>query len=542
MSPFLKTFAKDWPFAVLFLLPLLPQIGYLPLAIPVVGILAMILAFRGRKREFLDGNGLQLGAALLGVTVLLSATKIVWERDFSGLTYGTSVLLAICSLLLALSQSGRKDQSVPKIALGMLLLWTIWVAFHAVGESFEALNIQLTYEKGFGNVSQIAMYAGFAGLCWAAQGAKNKWEGPAVSMAMAVLAWWLDSKLLWGLLLLLLLSTLLRNQRLSLRRSIALAIGFTVLIGVWLLQPGALQGRMDALQIAVEGQSQFQLLGSGLGGLEPFLNGLFYRGEAINTVGEIGPYAFNDYLQAWIELGPLGLLALLLLSVSVVLGPKPLLGLGWIGVSAIMFPLQYIESAVLWTLTAALLARKSSFFPRGGKIFYQTGFFFSTAALVVFFFLGSRFHRLYEADQLCLSGDKAGCLADYNLLTSEWSWNSQFHLKYATKLQSSGKLSESLAEYRIAAALNPSYTVLTHLADACFDTQLYQEALLRYQQAEMLRPARLFPGYRQVFCLLALNRRSEARDLATLLCAKFGNSGQGLQAAMLTELRKVVQN
>lgn len=541
MSLFPKTFTNQWPIAVLFLLPMLPQMGYLPLAIGVTGIVGVILALQARQIRTVGSDLLQLGMILLGAMAIVAATKIVLERDISALTYGSSTLMTTVSLVIVLSLRSFRSQTVPRMALGMLLFWTAWVAWHAVGSSFEELNSRLTYENGLGNVSQIAMYSGFAGLCWAANSKDRKWEWPVVCGTISALAWWLDSKLLWGILFLSLLSLLTRNTPLLIRRLMGIGMGLGALFVLWIFKPSSLQGRLDVLQIALDGRHQIEIWGSGLGGMEPFLNGLFYQGVTPNTVGEIGPYAFNEYLQTLIELGPLGLLAILVVTISVWAGEKPILALGWMAISAIMFPLQYIESAALWALTATIIAQPRFVSPKVRIASYKIGLFFSSIALAMFFFLGIRFHGLYRADQLSLTGKMASCLQTYRGLAPAFKWNPQFHLKYATRLAAHDKISESLEEHRIAAALNPSYTAVTHLADACFEYRLYEEALLRYRQAQLLRPLRLFPQYRQVFCLLELGQNSEALDLATLLCARFGESEQGLQIAMVNELRKLTE-
>ena len=57
----------------------------------------------------------------------------------------------------------------------------------------------------------------------------------------------------------------------------------------------------------------------------------------------------------------------------------------------------------------------------------------------------------------------------------------------------------------------------------------------------MLRPVRLFPRYRQVYCLLELGRRPEGLKLAKKLCQDYAGSRQDLQLGMLAELRDLVE-
>ncbi len=623
---------KSWPLAGLFLLPFLPTAAYFPLALPIGGILVVWLAWGNYRAPVSDANSAHpfrptlsgIGFGLVLISLLLSGVIVLFEKGPSAISTGFPILILSVGLYFLLSwkfgnaalpekQSGEAQSGESRfskaqsgesrfseaqsgesrfseaqfrelrwLAMGMVIFWTLWVAFQATGNSFAQLTALLSYTDGFGNTSQIAMYAAMAGLIALSFSNQKVWQWIMVCGLLLVLGYLLDSKLLLGTAALGILSQLLSGQSLKLRRWVTVGLALGTVLAVVLLQPDFLAGRGQTLAVAWQGMDWQLPFGVGPGGLENTFNQLFFTGQIENQIGEIGPIAFNDYLQALVEIGPLGCIGLLLISFNVLRGARPMLALSLIGITAVMFPLQYLESAVLWVLVVLALENKSPVrFPSLRKVRIVLPVLVSTALLFLFY-QGTLNLLLSRADQQIKIGQQIRAeeqikadqqirtdqqikadqqiktdqqiradqqiqadqiregLRRYTQLEPYFIWIPEFYLKWGQHLQAAGRQDEALEKFRISAGITPSYTALTHLADACFSKELYGEAIQRYEQAHLLRPKRLYPRYRKVFTLLQLGMEEEAIKLANELVVEFAQPHDPLQAAMIAELKEKV--
>lgn len=531
------------PHALLFLLPFLPLWGYYPVAMVVAWIiglwLSLQMAFRVQKK--MSFSLADLGALALLVAVGVTCLTDLVRRDCSALSPATANALLIPLLFMGLSRSGRDFLSsrifraLPFIMLGFWLIWTAW---HGITVDYTTLTTRLTYADGFGNISQIAMYAAFSLLLIAAN-EKNNLYGLLAAGAMALgIAWLLHSKMLFGVTFLAGMACATRS--LSLRHIRFLATGLIVLGAVLLLliQLDSLEGRADVFQAVLQDFSLNAMEGVGPGEMDAFFNYTFTEGEAANTIGEISHLAFNDYLQALVELGLLGFLGLALISIATLVGKQVLLGLALVGISFTMFPLQYAESSTLWCLVALALSGNRSLFALPNlRVALPLA---TLAGLALALFFAVNYGRLYQADQRIGAGEVDQGLAQYESLSPLFLWDDEFHLLHGDHLEKAGQIPQALAAYRLAGGLNPSYEALTHLADLEFSMGRAQTASERYQTAGRLRPALLYPRYRQVYCLLELDQPEAGREMAKSLLMEFGSGQVPLQAIMLGELRELV--
>ena len=555
------------PIIGLLVLPLLPVVGYVPLALPIGGLLMLWMAWstyrfsRERPEKITKSSGdtgnhftlAGTGFGMILVPLLLGSMITLFQKGISALTFGVPLLILTTCFYFILTRNRKviiPENSLTWLGMGVVVFWSVWVAVHAVGSSFEELTHQLSYSNGVANVSQIAMYAGMAGLIVFSRSGSKTWQWVVVGGLLLILAWLLDSKLLMGAAALGILSRILRSQPLKVRRWITGGLGLSALGGVIVLQPSSLAGRVETLRVALQGIDWKMPFGTGPGGMEDLMNQLFFNGKVENTIGEIGPIAFNDYLQILVEIGPFGLLGMFLISVSILGGSRPLLALAWIGITWVMFPLQFIESAVLWVLVVYCLENRSlNWAPLNTRAsgrfrIYQPQL--PSTRIVIPILISSAFLfmvyqstvnlLLFRADQRIEAHGISKYSQSYESLQPYFVWTPEFHLKWGQHLQQADRHNEALPHFRMAAGLTPSYTALTHLGDACFTQGLFEEAELRYNQAHLLRPKRLYPQYRKVFCLLQNENDQEAKELASELTREFANPNDPYQATMVREL------
>jgi|GEM_PF-4465330 len=537
--------AINLPLALLFMLPFLPAVGYYPAAVLVAGGVCLWLSIAGtfQKQANWAISWSDIGA-LLGLLAVLSTTLIdLARRDFSAISPATGIVLLIPLLLLGLNRFREEVQSstlfrfLPFLFLAVCLGWTLW---QGIGVDFAVLTTRLSYSEGMGNVSQMAMYAAFCLILIMANQANSLlWLLGAVIVAL-VLAYFLESKMLFGVTVLAGISYATRSIARQKVLWVTLGICLVVVITVMLLKPASLAGRVAVLQTVLQNLSSECIVGVGAGELDQFFNRIFVSTQAENTMGEIGPIAFNEYLQALVELGILGLLGLVIISRAVIQGKHPLLGLTLIAISFSMFPLQYIESAALWCLVAMVL---SDFKPvwtlskQPAKLLPLLSLGSLLLAVVFTWF----YFQLYRADQLIASGRVEAGLQQYLDLESRFIWNDEYYLLYGSHLEAAGKKMEAKAAYSMAAGINPSYTGMIHLGDLAYEERNFLASMDHYAVAQRLRPEMLYPGYRQVYCLLGQSKELEAEALAGKLIAQYGEGKVPLQAMMLNELKSIME-
>lgn len=539
---------------------MLPIFGYFPLALPVGGLLIVWLTWykyyasrnsitqskapstepNSTKISSINLSGVGFGLVLL--PLLLTSIFTLFQKDSSAITAGVPILALTTGLYFTLSQPSNPKwyQSLGWTAIAMVLLWSIWVGVHAIGHNFAELTQRLSYVEGWGNTSQIAMYAALAGLITLSYSDQRVWQWIIAIALLLVLAYFLDSKLLLGVSGLGIMSQVLAKQSVKLRRWVAGGLVLLTVVLVLILQPTSLAGRGETLQIAWQGIQWEMPFGVGPGGMEDLFNRLFFSGQAENRIGEIGPIAFNDYLQTLVEIGPLGCIGLLLITFNVLRGTRPFLALALLGVTAVMFPLQYLESAVLWVLVVIGLENKSLIrLPDLSKVKLLTPLL-TTAALVFLIYQGTLAFLLSRADGHIQDDRQEEGFRGFVELEPYYVWTPEFHLKWGQHLQKADKHNQALKKFRMAAGLTPSYSALTHLADACFNGGLVEEAVQRYDQAHLLRPKRMYPPYRKVFCLLEIGNKEAAKQLANELVKDFNQPHDPLQATMVEELKSKV--
>lgn len=544
----------------LFFLPILPILAYFPLALPFGGLLITCLAwyryYRSRnsiahskasstgpvKAQLSSVNLSGVGFGLGLLALLLASTLTLFQKDSSAISVGTPILALTAGLYFSLSQPLNPQwyQGLRWTSMAMILLCSIWVGAHAIGLNFTELTQRLSYVEGWGNTSQIAMYAALAGLITLSHSGQRVWQWVTVIALLFVLSYLLDSKLLIGVGGLGTLSQVLAKQSVKPKRWLTGGLVLSTVILVLILQPTSLAGRRETLQTAFQGIHWEMTFGVGPGGIEDLFNRLFFSGLVENRIGEIGPIAFNDYLQTLVELGPLGCIGLVLITFNVLRGARPFLALALLGITAVMFPLQYLESSVLWVIAVFGLENKSLVrLPTLPKIKLLIPIL-TTTALLLLIYQGTLAYLLSRADDHIQADQMEKGFKDYAELEPYFVWTPEFHLKWGQHLQKADQHAQALEKFRMAAGLTPSYSALTHLADACFNEGLYEEAKQRYDQAHLLRPKRLYPPYRKVFCLLETGNIKAAKQLANELVKDFSKPHDPLQATMVEELKSKV--
>ncbi len=528
------------------LLTLLPTWGYFPAAILVgLGALTLRSGWGMEKRNWTWG---EWAGILLVVAVVVSLVEVAGRRDMSAWN-GKAAAWWMGGLAVVVGKGWwEKEKSTAKWVSGLVLAGLIaeliWVGSNAVGSSYAELTNRLSYTDGIGNISQLAMLAGFLVLVLdALEEDKSylRWAGLALALPMG---YWLDSKLLLGVMALVGLGWLVRRWRPQWQGPVAWGLLGTGILAVLVVRPGFLAGRLDTTGILLENFDPSRIFGDGVGELDAFLNQAFLDGKASNTIGEIGPIAFNDYAQALVELGYPGLLALLGLSVAALLGRRPLASLGWVVITGIMFPLQYPETATLWGLTAGLLiADRSVAFSWPGKRFVPLAL--GGLGLLFSLFIALHSSELYQADQQAeqetSDGNGRGTSVQmYRTIAPDFQWDDAFHYQYARALIRGEQWQSGLEEYRLAIRLNPSYYFLADLGDALFKLGRHEEAFQEYARAQRLRPKHVYPGYRMVFCEIAMGKEVAGRARAKDLLAQDWGPVKPAQAMMLGELEALV--
>lgn len=528
-----------WLLGGILLLPAVPlQYGY-PMAVFVANIILLIVALSitGHKKKI---DLIDIAFGILMIVVLGWAVSDLMNKGIGGVNieHARWGLLVSGGLILN-SLSYIQHKIFGPLLLFTILAWLIWVLCKVYGHSYEELTYLLSYATGAGNISQIAMYASCTVLLFAINSRQqSKWMFSVLLISAFVLAWVLKSKLLFAVNILALIDYWIDSRIHRWARPAVITTTILGLIMVFILKPDALTGRISLLLISKDHIHSIIPFGLGLGQNATFFNLLFAKETAVNVVGVVDQLAFNEYLQATIEMGFGGLAFLALLTFAVWRGRSPWLALGWIIMAASMFPLQYVESGLLWIFCGIMLCRSGIESDKYTKFsihpyVYKTIAIISLVCSLYFFQLH---FQLFKADQYVKQGDMRNGLSAYEKLLPFWEYSPDFRMKYGHSLEINNNHEAAIIQYRYSMSFSPSYTAAIQLADIYFNQSQIQNAINYYELAHRLRPRHLYPLYRLVWCYYNTGNHIPLRTQYELIKKKFSSAHDPLQVQMLQEI------
>lgn len=459
-------------------------------------------------------NLVDIGLSLLFLSYSYNFIGELFEHGFS-IYERYNLFLFYFVAYLTFRRGGEKAFPLKGLStLGFIFLFLFFsiVVYFGASHSYEELTTALSYKKGIGNISQIAMYCGLSLVLYIAGQTQLTYRKVLPFILMGIVAFYLKSKLLLIILSLSLLAKLLEKFEHKFKLGILSAIILTSGILITFFTPKSFEGRIEIAKIIVSNFKWREFWGVGLGGFDNFINEVFYNNWANNVVGEINQIAFNDYLQIFVELGYWGLIGMVLISFGLINGKSIFLGLAVIFITIVMFPLQYIESGLLWIVAVLALANEK------GKGFYIPSSSLKvlnvilTSVLFIFTFSSTlMFSQWKVADNYVKNREFEEGISSYRRLEPYFGRNDFFYLKYGKVLKKNNNSNEAIFFFKKGLALSKSYELLINAGDMFYDIGSYSEARDYYLHAHLLRPEHLYPNYREVYCLINLNKEKEAR-------------------------------
>lgn len=527
----------------LLILPLLPLLGFFPVALSLLALGVLVLAFIPKNKGIHLETWADLGFALIGIWLIL------WELGSflsSGVMYRSHSFLVYLLPVLAwfalkpLKHKLFRWQSLGFAAFGFLLFLSGWVFVHAAQYSYANLTVALSYGGGIGNISQIAIYTCFTLVLITALMPKDQlWVYMSFPLALGI-GYCLDSKLVYLVSALLLLSVLLQKQDLKIKRWTAGVLAGGFILFVLLSGSDFLAGRLDILKNSLQNLDTGVLAGYGAGNFKLFINTVFVEGGAINAAGDFGPIAFNDFLQLFIELGLAGLIAWSCISFSALGGNRPFLSLSVLLVMAIMFPMQYVESGVMCVLCLMALEHRPFNRTRLRLPYILPLKVLGTAALIFSLYATLIHLQWWNVTQDTDNQSKKDNLASYEDLLPALIQDEVFLLQYAEVLLKNKEVNHAEKQLQKAKLLNPSYPVMLRLGDLYYQQADWVRARFYYHRAALLRPENLYPTYRQAFTYWEQGQKQKARSMGEQAIREFGDSGNPRVRTMLSDLQNLV--
>ena len=510
----------------------------------------LFILFNNKRFIFKKISLTDLGFLVIGTSVLISLGRIILQTGVLPLggTYLTFLLMVL--VYFCLSSIEKPQIYFKNISKSLLVTFggiSVFIFYKAIQKDFNyaALTSEFSYSEALGNISQLSMYCSFY-LIGIFYSQKNNWLLAAVALIGGGLALVLQSKLLILVIGLLLLAKFLYGYDYKTNIISFSSLVFGTLLLLCLAPPAALNGRIDLFKISWSNYDYKNFFGVGLGHFNSFINNLFKNGAAENTVGQIDHLAFNDFTQVFIELGYPGIIGLVLIFVGLV-NKRNLFYLGATGTVLIfMFPLQYLESVVLFSFTVFLLNTKQE------KYFFKVHFsslqiksvlitiscllFIYTSYEMVVFKKWSDTDRLLELNQNAKTN-----LRHYKDLEAVLCNHDEYHLKFGLHLMKDKNYNEALKAFNAAKKINSSYESYIFSGDCYFDMGHYREAISYYKTAELLRPKHLYPIYKNIYSLNNSGRKKEAHKYWKTMKDNFKKLHSPRMAIMKNEIEELLR-
>ncbi len=495
----------------ILVLPLFPFWNYSNMATGFILIILILLCLLNKFFfVFKSIKIVDIGFLLLGLTVLICFLRSylsegVFPLGSTFLTFLIMFLLYFCFLFLGSTKKAFKNISKAlSFAFFGLAAFVFYTAFQE-GNNYASLTSRFSYQNGLGNISQISMYCAFylIGIFYTQ---KSNWILVAITLVGYILAMVLHSKLLAIVISLLLIGKILGRSNYRINVFVISILMIAGILCLCFFCPASLNGRLDLFYLSWINYDFNNLFGLGLGKYNVFINAIFINELAVNTIGHVDHLAFNDFTQIFIELGYPGIIGLLLIFIGL-FNKQNLFYLGALAAILIfMFPLQYLESSVLFVFTTILLRTAC----QEEKIKWQM----STARFkpILIAFIGlticltyyemSVFRKWSRVNNFLLLDENVNInLKKYKDLEIHLGSNDKYYQSLGLHLLKNKRYNEALNSLNKAQATNPSYESYIHLGDYYFELGLYNESMDYYKTALLLRPQHLYPVYKSVYSL-----------------------------------------
>ncbi len=495
---------------IILTLPVFPFSQYWNWAILAIsiGLLIVSLLAPGKSESTANQWGV-LGFALIGGSATIHLVDYIIQNGQLPAQPQFLIILLTCLAFLVGSRLPWRHTPIWSLRCRLILLSlsfvTIFVLYQAsqVAFNYSALTAALSYADGIGNISQIAMFASLL-LVLLFRLARRDGELIIGTGMAVVLGLILSSKML------LLVAGVLGFDRLtrsfSTRRRAVSFAGLIVCasLAVLVIQPSFLAGRINLALVAMKAWDPTLLFGLGPGGYEAFINQAFLAGFAENSIGEVNHLAFNDFIQVLIELGYPGLLGLGLILASILQQQQFGVAVGIGIILGFMFPLQYIESSVLFALTVLLAGLpQQQHSDKAITELPRRRIAFTIVSMLLLGYCGQMawsYNQWAQTDQqLDASDQPTPALQNYQTLQPYLASEDEFYLQYGLHLMKAEQTNDALRMLRYAQKMNPSYRSHIHLGDCYFRMGFYQEAVREYSEARLLRPDFLYPTYKMIY-------------------------------------------
>ncbi len=505
---------------------------------------------------FIPQKGIQnfslvdLGFAILTISLSVSLVNTCYE--FGSLPLGNNymiytLMILTYVLLNRLLGASIKYEKITQLLFIAFLVLVTYVLIVGINKAFNysRLTSAFSYEDGIGNISQIAMYCSFYLIAIFYRSKKYSQLGLCTVLALLV-SYILQSKLILITVLFVFLAKVLNRFDFKKRLFVIIILGISFCSMSFFFLPNSLNGRIDTLKISWSNVDYLSFWGEGLGGYDAFINAVFESGKAVNTIGEISHLAFNDFTQIFIELGYPGIVGLLLIFIGLINKQNFLFVLALGFILLFMFPLQYLESAVLFSLIVFLLSANEpalllnrSISIKNLKPVFVIGIF------SIFGFIGlemTMFKKWGEYNELLESkiNQEENLQAFYSLEQNFKSMD-EYYLSLGIQLLKNRKHNEAIKIFRKAQKLNASYKAYIHLGDCYFEMAQFEEAIKQYDKAMLLRPAHLYPVYKKVFSLYDLGKQERARNYWELKQDEFKVIRSSKMQIMYSELENLLK-
>jgi len=287
-------------------------------------------------------------------------------------------------------------------------------------------------------------------------------------------------------------------------------------------------------------------LGMGPGHFDRFINQVFLSEQGVNTIGEVNRIAFNDFVQIFVELGYPGILSMVLLFVGLA-GKRNLFSLlALASILWFMFPLQYIETTILFAFTISLLRSESTAsvsLPSVFMLFPQRKTLLLCASLMTTYIAYNHYWyaRWSAADEKIITyNQQEKGLSQYNEIEKYLNANDEFYLRKGVHALNAKAYNAALRAFKKANRLNPSYQSFIHLGDCYFEMNFFAEAIQHYKQAQRLRPEHLYPSYKTIYCYFNQQKLDHARTFWSGIKKEYQNTRFAKVQVMYAEIEELL--
>lgn len=486
-------------------LSLFPFWHYSNIAFPFLALSTTLYLFTSKQSGLHTLNWTDAGMALILLSCLVSLFTQAYACTCIPLASAYQIWVSVALIYFIFRCSKLPKPQTAFLFFSALLILSFHVIILASRHQFNyhQLTAVFSYQDGIGNISQIAMYASFA-LIAVFYTSTHKWMLATALLLVGILAFILSSKLLVLVALTLVLAKALAYQTFSLQLSIAFFLSIAGSILFFVYTPSSLAGRADLFITSWSNYDFSKIFGLGIGTYDVFINNVFFHQQASNTIGHVEHLAFNDFTQTVVELGLIGLLGLVLLLIGVSNKQNIFYVLALALVLFFMFPLQYLETAVLFIVVISLFQTTTTAF--NYTFSYKNT---KTRALILASTLTIYMsYSMYAYAQWATSDTKFEqtknrneAIKNYNQLGYYFIYDDSYLKNFGIHLLNQKRYNDALKVFQKANTINPSYESFIHIGDTYFQMNFYQEAIEQYHLAQLIRPKHLYPIYKELYAL-----------------------------------------